>query len=105
MTITGLRISPTTIAGAVAAGSVADAEAKLKNVEDTLHRASAEWVAFTSSADVKAINAGRTLSSDQTASLITGLFKLIRGTATVISAEHAALVSVVQALKSVNAKP
>lgn len=104
MTMTGFNLSPTVIANAVASGSLSEAEAKLKNVEEVLQKASKEWEKFTSGENVRAFNAGRPLSSKQLTDLVVGVYHLVRGAAMVLSAEHAALTATVQALKSVNMK-
>ena len=102
MTITGFQISPTSIANAVTTSSLADAEAKLRKVEETLRNASKEWEAFTKGKEASAVNSGRTLSQTELTRMIVGVFKLVRGTASVLSAEHAAVTAVLQSIKSVN---
>jgi len=82
MTIAGIGISPTGIVHAVASGSLAEAEAKLRKAEDALRHASKEWEAFGSGPAVKAVNSGRALSPKETTDLS----------------------SVVQTLKAVNGK-
>ena len=80
--------------------SVAVAEAKVKNAEDVMRRASKEWEAFTSGHVVTELNSGRAMTTDDLTDLIIGVVKLVRGTASVLSAEQAALAAVVQALKA-----
>jgi hypothetical protein len=105
MNITGIRISPTSIANAVTTNSLADAEAKLRKVEETLRQASKDWETFTGGKEANAVNAGRSLSQTELTKLIIGVYKLVRGTAAVLSAEHAAMTAVLQSVKSVNMKP
>lgn len=81
--------------------SVAVAEAKVKNAQDVMRRASKEWEAFTSGNTVAALNSGRSMTTDDLTDLIIGVVKLVRGTASVLAAEQAALTAVVDALKAV----
>lgn len=102
MTIGGAGISPVMIGNAIAAGSVADAEAKVRKAEEVMRKASKEWDAFGSGSVVKAVNSGRTLSGAEVTELLVGIYRLVRGTASVLAAEQAALGAVVQALRVVN---
>ena len=104
MTLTGIGINPTTIINTVAAGSLAEAEAKLKNIDDVMRMASKEWEAFTAKPAAKAFNAGRALSTKECTELVVGVIKLVRGTVSVLVAEQAALAATLQALKTVNMK-
>ncbi len=100
--IGGAGLSPTKIANAVAAGSVAEAEAKVRKAEEAMRKASKEWETFASGSIAKAVNSGRALTGAELTDLALGIYRLVRGTATVLSAEHAALGAVVQALQVVN---
>lgn len=102
MTIGGVGISPTKIVDTIAAGSVADAEAKVRKAEEAMRKASQEWNAFGSGSVVKAVNSGRALSAAEMTELMVGIYRLVRGTASVLAAEQAALGAVVQALRVVH---
>lgn len=102
MTIGGAGIRPTTIGNAIAAGSVADAEAKVRKAEEVMRKASKEWEAFGSGSVVRAVNSGQALSPAEMTELVVGIYRLVRGTASVLAAEQAALGAVVQALQVVN---
>ena len=80
--------------------SLAEAEAKVKNVEEVIRRASKEWEAFTGGEAVQSFNSGRNLSTKELAELVGGVIKLVRGTAMVLSAEQTALKALVEAMKS-----
>ncbi|MBS1827554.1 MAG: hypothetical protein JST93_19720 [Acidobacteria bacterium] len=80
--------------------SVAVAEAKVKNAQEVMRRASKEWEAFTSGPVVTELNSGRAMDTVDLTDLIVGVVKLVRGTASVLAAEQAALMAVVDALKA-----
>lgn len=102
MTIGGVGISPTAIGNAIAAGSVATAESKVRKAEEAMRKASKEWDAFGAGSVVKAVNSGRTLSAAEMTELLVGIYRLVRGTASVLAAEQAALAAVVQSLQVLN---